>query len=138
MTDTFSSEKRSRIMANIRSMNTSPEKAVARILRRKKLRYRRYDDTLSGCPDFVLRDSKTILFVHGCFWHQHADCNRCFMPKSRVEYWQSKLERNVIRFESTSRELKKKGWKVKVIWECETKELHILDKAIQRMSEMKK
>ena len=132
VTDMFSPKQRSENMRRIRSYKTHPEEAVARTLKKLGMRYVRYDDHLAGTPDFVLRDSGRVVFVHGCFWHQHEGCGRKFMPKSKVGYWKEKLEGNVKRFDMVSRELRKMGRKVSVIWECETKDPAVLTRRVRR------
>jgi DNA mismatch endonuclease (patch repair protein) len=76
---------------------------------------------LPGKPDIVLPKYQTVVFVHGCFWHQHKGCKRCSIPKSNAEYWRSKLQRNVKRFIDVSKQLSAKGWRIIVVWECKTK-----------------
>lgn len=132
MVNTFTPAQRSENMRRIRSTKTGPEQVVAKTLKKSNLTYTRYDTSLIGKPDFIIRDAGRAVFVHGCFWHQHEGCSRKFMPKSRRGYWKKKLENNVLRFGVVSRQLKKQGWKVSVIWECEAKDPNKLSRRISR------
>ena len=120
--DTVSKEVRSRNMSAIKSKNTKPESVVRSLLFAQGYRYRLHRKDLPGKPDIVLKKHNTVIFVHGCFWHQHKKCKRANIPKSNKKYWIPKLERNVKRDRSHNSKLKKQGWKVLVIWECETKD----------------
>ena len=108
-------------MSAIRGKHTAPELAVRKTLRKLGLRYRLHGRSLPGIPDIVLSDRRTAVFVHGCFWHQHPRCRRRSVPKSNRKYWVGKLERNVERFTEVRSELRRRGWKVLVVWECQTK-----------------
>jgi DNA mismatch endonuclease (patch repair protein) len=130
MADTFSKEKRSWIMSRIRGRDTKPEKAIRSQLHRLGYRFRLHRNDLPGRPDIVLPKYRTVLFVHGCFWHQHNECKRATVPKSNEQYWIPKLKRNVSRFQQAKVALKDAGWKVVVIWECETKDLFKLEEYI--------
>src|SRR4051812_35260609 len=105
MPDMFTLSKRRQIMSRIRSTDTVPELSVRKALRRLGERFRAYSAHLPGKPDIVLPQRKIALFVHGCFWHQHARCPRKFMPKSNIAYWKPKLGRNVARFREVRRSL---------------------------------
>lgn len=120
MTDAFSKEKRSEVMSKIRSKNTKPELAVRKALTRMGLRYRLQSRLLPGKPDIIISRMSTVIFVNGCFWHQHSNCKRKAMPKSNREYWQKKLGGNVERQRRDVRALKKLGWRVIKVWECQT------------------
>lgn len=135
MTDTFTLQKRSEIMSRIIGKNTSPEIAVRKILYRLGCRYRLHDRKLSGKPDIVIRRLKTVFFINGCFWHQHKGCKRQSVPKSNLDYWRNKLKFNVEKQRKDIRELKKLGWKVFIIWECETKNGQKLHKKLKRVYE---
>lgn len=119
MADKFSVEKRSEIMRRVRSTNTTPEKIVRSALHKMGFRYRLYDYSLPGKPDLVFPKYSAVLFVHGCFWHQHKGCRDGRIPKSRVEYWEPKLKRNAERDRLSKAALRKIGWRVLVVWECE-------------------
>lgn len=118
--DTICSLQRSAIMARIKSKNTAPEIAVRRAAHRLGFRFRLHRRDLPGVPDLVFPRFRRVLFVHGCFWHQHQGCKRSNVPKSRVDYWAPKLSRNVLRDFLHQRRLEKLGWTVGVIWECQT------------------
>jgi len=121
--DTFTPDQRSRNMSRIRSKNTKPEMVVRSWLHKNGYRFRLHRIDLPGKPDIVLPRHKTAIFVNGCFWHQHQGCRKATLPKSNQAYWIPKLQRNVDKFESTLRQLEELGWKVIVIWECETKKI---------------
>ena len=126
MTDHLTPKKRSWNMSQIRSKNTNPELIIRKALHRLGFRFRLHNKLLPGKPDIVMKKHHTIIFCHGCFWHQHKNCNRATLPKSNVDYWENKLKRNVKRFNEVKIELTKLGWKVLVIWECETKNSEFL------------
>ena len=117
--DIFTVSQRSRIMARIRGSDTKPERAVQEILRQLRIRFRTGGCGLPGRPDFVLARRRTVLFVHGCFWHGHS-CKGGHRPKTNSEYWHTKLDRNAVRDRKNSRLLRKHGWKVITVWECKT------------------
>jgi DNA mismatch endonuclease (patch repair protein) len=120
--DTVSKEVRSRNMSAIRSKNTNPETVVRSLLFALGYRYRLHRNDLPGKPDIILKKHNTVIFVHGCFWHQHKECKRANIPKSNKKYWIPKLERNAERDKINKRELNRLGWNVITIWECETKD----------------
>ena len=106
-------------MKSIRSKDTTPEMIVRKYLFRHGLRYRVADKRYPGKPDIVLPRYKTAVFIHGCFWHQHQGCRRAVIPKSNVEYWEPKLQRNVERDKENIEALHRLGWRTIVVWECE-------------------
>lgn len=108
-------------MARIGAKNTKPEMAVRSTLHKLGYRFRLHSTDLPGKPDIVLKKYNTVIFVHGCFWHQHKGCKRSNMPKSNVAYWTSKLTRNSMRDRSNRKQLEHLGWTTLVIWECKTK-----------------
>jgi DNA mismatch endonuclease, patch repair protein len=122
MMDQLTKEERSRNMAAIKSVDTKPEWIVRRLLFSLGYRYRLHDKKLPGKPDIVLPKYKTIIFIHGCFWHRHEGCRRANLPKSNRNYWLPKIERNVQRDADNETKLKKLGWKVITIWECQIKD----------------
>jgi DNA mismatch endonuclease (patch repair protein) len=124
--DTLTTEQRSKNMSKIRSKDSKPEITVRKMLFKEGFRFRLHDKKLPGKPDIVLKKYKTVIFVHGCFWHQHEGCKRANMPKSNLEYWVPKIERNVQRDEEHTEKLKNAGWNVIVIWECEVKNIEKL------------
>lgn len=121
MTDTVTPSRRSEIMSNIRSKGMKPEMAVRRITHAMGYRYRLHGKDLPGKPDLVFPGRRKVIFVHGCFWHQHSDpaCRIARRPKSNRHYWLPKLERTVARDAEHRAELAKRGWRVLVIWECD-------------------
>ena len=119
--DTLTPEERSRLMAKIRGKNTKPELAVRSLLHRAGYRFSLHRKDLPGKPDIVLRKYNTVVFVHGCFWHRHKNCKIASTPKSNVEFWQAKFARNVSNDRKHTRKLRKMGWHVLTVWECELK-----------------
>lgn len=119
--DVFSPEKRSQVMSRIRSKDTKPEKIIRSILHKLCFRFRINRKDLPGTPDIVLPKHKTVIFVHGCFWHQHEGCKIASKPKSNSEYWKAKFTKNVERDKKTQEDLRVMGYRVIVIWECEVK-----------------
>lgn len=112
-------------MSGIRTKNTKPELIVRRFLHSRGFRYRIHRKDLPGCPDIVLPRYRSVVFVHGCFWHQHPECRYAVMPKSNRQFWREKFRGNRERDERHRDELEALGWKVFVIWECETSEQHL-------------
>ena len=119
--DTFTREQRSEVMRRIKGTDTQPELIVRRMLHRAGFRYRLHVKTLPGKPDLVLPRYKTVIFVHGCFWHGHTACKGGHRPKSNTGYWNQKIERNVQRGAIHIQELRNSGWKCIIVWECEIK-----------------
>lgn len=117
--DTVNAKQRSENMRRIRSKNTKPEEIVRKYLFSLGFRYRKNDCRYPGKPDVVLPKYKTIIFVNGCFWHQHPGCHYAVLPKSHQEYWLPKLERNVRRDEENKVKLQELGWNVIIVWECQ-------------------
>ncbi|MHA7777098.1 very short patch repair endonuclease [Roseibium sp. M-1] len=132
MVDKLSPERRSKNMAAIRSKNMKPEMVVRQLVHSLGYRYRLHKKGLPGKPDLVFSPRNKVIFVHGCFWHQHDDPN-CLdgrLPKTRPEYWLPKLEKNINRDKTNLEQLTKLGWKSLVIWECETKDISALQQVI--------
>lgn len=119
MTDTFKRSRRSEIMRSIKPKNTSPELEVRSMVRRLGWRFRSHVKELPGTPDLVLPRLRKIVLVHGCFWHCHSGCKKSGLPKSNVKFWRRKLLRNKERDRENRRALRKLGWSVLVIWQCE-------------------
>ena len=132
VTDKLTPERRSENMRRIRSKNTSPEMIVRRLVHQKGFRYRLHVARLPGKPDLVFSRLKRIIEVRGCFWHQHRKCVDSHIPKSRLEYWRPKLERNEQRDIENLRVLKSLGFKVLIVWECETKYVRRLSSKLTR------
>lgn len=118
MADVMDADKRSALMSRIRGKNTDLELQVRRILWSSGLRYRLHGNKLPGKPDIVLRRWNALVFVHGCFWHGHANCHLFRLPKTRAEFWSEKLHGNQARDRKAIDALSKMGWRVAVIWEC--------------------
>ena len=123
MADTVPPKRRSEIMSGIRSKGMKPEMTVRQLLHSMGYRYRLHRRDLPGKPDLVFPARRKVIFVHGCFWHQHADprCRIVRRPKSNRDYWLPKLERNVARDAENRARLEELGWEVLVIWECEVR-----------------
>ncbi len=117
--DIWSKKKRSYVMSRIRSRNTSPEKIIRSLIYQMGYRYRLHDKKLPGKPDIVFKKLRKVIFVHGCFWHLHKGCRDGTIPKTDHQKWKAKLEGNVERDKMHIKELRKTGWKVLVLWECE-------------------
>ncbi len=117
--DIWTKEKRSQVMSRIRGKDTKPERIVRRILTNMGYRYRLNVKSLPGKPDIVLRKYRSIVLVHGCFWHQCPHCGEGRIPHSRREYWEEKLRKNCDRDKRNIRELRREGWTVLRLWECE-------------------
>lgn len=131
MPDVMTPEQRSRCMASIRSKNTRPELTVRSLVHRMGYRFRLHRRELPGKPDLVFVSRRSVIFVHGCFWHQHAGCRLASKPATRAEFWKGKFEANLSRDSRVRRKLIAMGWRVLVIWECETRDLVELQKWIR-------
>lgn len=107
------------MMAGIRGKNTKPELQVRRFLHRHGFRFRLHGRELPGRPDIVLPKYRAVVFVHGCFWHQHPGCRFAYSPKSNQSFWSAKLQGNVERDATTGANLRALGWRVLTLWECE-------------------
>ncbi|MEQ1557985.1 MAG: DNA mismatch endonuclease Vsr [Methyloglobulus sp.] len=118
MTDRIDKDTRSRIMSAVRSHGTRPEKQVRSALHRQGFRFRLQIKQLPGTPDLVLRKYKAVIFINGCFWHQHQNCKASHIPKTRSEFWQKKFARNELRDQKVLYQLKIMGWRVAILWEC--------------------
>ena len=121
MTDVFTPEQRSAVMARVKGRNTGPELAVRRLLWRAGFRYRLHRRDLPGSPDLAFIGRKLAVFVHGCFWHRHAGCRAASIPATRAEFWAEKFAANVARDARVQAALRAAGWTVHVVWECETR-----------------
>jgi DNA mismatch endonuclease (patch repair protein) len=118
MADQFSTEERSAIMRRVRSVNTVPELRVRQMVHRLGFRFRLHRQALPGKPDIVLAGRKKVVFVHGCYWHQHS-CDGAKRPATNRRYWNRKLDKNVERDKKNVRLLRQQGWRVLTVWECE-------------------
>ncbi len=117
--DKISPERRSWNMSQIRCKNTSPERKVRSLLHRMGYRFSLNRQELPGKPDIVLSKYKTVVFVHGCFWHRHKGCKESTMPKSRTDFWKQKFKDNVKRDIIAQRQLRRAGWQVLIVWQCQ-------------------
>jgi DNA mismatch endonuclease (patch repair protein) len=130
MADLFSIAKRKQIMSSIKGRNTSPEKIVRQCLRRLGHSFRSYSADLPGNPDIVLSKVKKVIFVHGCFWHNHKDCKRSALPQTNRSFWKKKIKGNADRDKAIQIKLRKIGWWTLTVWQCQTKNLGKLEKRI--------
>jgi DNA mismatch endonuclease (patch repair protein) len=130
MADIYSKVKRSEIMSHIKNRGTQPEEKVASMLRVLRVRFRRNVKSLPGEPDFVVSSVKIVIFVHGCFWHNHSNCNRANLPKTNRRFWKIKIESNKRRDTRIARLLRKQGWHVITIWQCSIRDP---DRVLNRM-----
>ncbi len=119
--DRLTPERRSWLMSRVFSKNTSAEMRVRSAAHAKGLRFRVHCRNLPGTPDLVFPRWRTAIFVHGCFWHRHGGCKKATTPKTRVDFWQEKFDRNLARDEANLSALHAVGWRAEIIWECETK-----------------
>lgn len=119
MTDKLTSQRRSWNMSRIRSADTKPEILLRSVLHRMGFRFRVHRQGLPGRPDIVLPKYRTVIFVHGCFWHQHPGCIEAVRPKTNMKYWTAKLDGNIKRDRKNFLALRKEGWNVFRFWECE-------------------
>jgi len=126
MADIWSKERRSQVMSKIRGKDTKPEIAVRSLLHSLGYRFTvngPKNRELPGKPDIVLPKLKTVVFVHGCFWHQHEGCKFAYLPKSNKSFWMNKLLSNKKRDSRNIKELERMGWEVVIVWECEIRDL---------------
>ena len=126
MTDNLSPKARGALMRSVRQRDTTPERRVRSAAHRAGYRFRLQGRDLPGTPDIVFPRYRACIFVHGCFWHRHSGCKAATMPASRQDYWRPKFEANVERDRRKMAELEALGWKVGVIWECETRDAEVI------------
>lgn len=126
-------EQRSRCMSAIKSNDTKPEMLVRKYLHGMGLRYGLHNKKLPGSPDIVLRKYKTVIFINGCFWHGHDNCRYYRLPKSNIEFWQTKINRNRERDKRDIEALRKRGWRVIVVWECELRTKELRQQTLQKL-----
>ena len=131
--DIVDRRRRSLMMAKIGPRNTRPELIVRRLLHRMRFRFRLHLTALPGRPDVVLPSYRLVIFVHGCFWHRHQGCINCTMPKTRSSFWNRKFDQNVARDTRSVRALRRSGWRVITVWECETEHLLTLERRLLRL-----
>ena len=128
-------------MSRIRSKDTKPELLVRKFLFSQGFRYRLHNKKVPGNPDIVFAKHKLAIFIHGCFWHGHKNCSNASTPKSNTGYWVPKIERNMKRDEVSAAEIKKLGWNMITVWECELspKVIHeTLDNLLNKLNRIKK
>jgi DNA mismatch endonuclease (patch repair protein) len=118
MADRITGAQRSKVMSKVRSKDTAIELYIRSALHRRGFRFRKNVSDLPGKPDVVLPKYKCVIFIHGCFWHQHAGCKRATVPQTRVEFWTRKLTGNVERDKLNQAKLQTQGWRVLTVWEC--------------------
>lgn len=123
--DNVSKTRRSEIMKAVKSKDTKPEIIVRKFLFANGFRYRLHDKSLPGKPDIKLTKYKIVVFVNGCFWHGHLDCNIYVMPKTNIEFWSNKIKTNVNRDKEKIMRLQALGWKVITVWECQLKKSRV-------------
>jgi DNA mismatch endonuclease (patch repair protein) len=119
-------------MRRIRSKDTSPELVLRRLVHGLGYRFRLHRKDLPGRPDLVFAKRRKIVFVHGCFWHQHGGCREGRIPSSRLDYWVPKLEKNQIRDAANRALLEEQGWKVLIVWECELTDISVVKRAVKK------
>jgi len=136
--DIISTDRRSQNMQRIRSQNTLPELCVRRLIYKMGYRYRVNVSNLPGKPDIVFAGRRKVIFVHGCFWHRHADpsCPFAHIPQSKQDYWLPKLERTIERDIENLNKYEQLGWATLIIWECETKDLVRVAERVQEFLEL--
>ncbi len=137
MADVHDKKTRSYNMSMIRSKNTKPEMLVRKFLHAQGFRFRLHDKRLAGKPDIVLPKHRTVIFIHGCFWHGHKDCRYFVVPKTRTEWWLTKINSNIANDTKAVKALKKAGWRIINLWECDLKTSktdHTLNRLLKRLS----
>jgi DNA mismatch endonuclease (patch repair protein) len=125
MTDVHDRETRSKNMAAIKGKDTKPEILVRKFLHAQGFRYKLHDKKLPGKPDIVLPKYKTVIFIHGCFWHGHKDCRYFVVPKTRTDWWLNKINSNIANDTKAVKTLKKAGWRIINLWECDLKSIKV-------------
>lgn len=137
MTDTLTPTQRSERMSRVRSKDTKPEMTVRRLAHGMGYRYRLHRKNLPGKPDLTFPSRRKVIFVHGCFWHRHpsATCKLARLPKSRLDFWLPKFEKNTVRDARNLREILDMGWSSLVVWECETENIETLRERLRAFLE---
>jgi len=133
MVDVLTKKQRQYCMSRIQGKNTKPEMVVRKLVFALGYRYRLHDKILSGKPDLVFAGKKKVIFVHGCFWHRHNCKYGRATPQTRKAFWKEKLDKNKERDKINIRKLKQMGWKVLVIWECETRKKDMIEKLVNKL-----
>jgi len=133
MTDSLTPAKRSWNMSRIQGKNTKPELIVRSYLHRLGYRFRLHRKGLPGKPDIILPKHNLVIFVHGCYWHRHKNCKLAYTPKSNQEFWLKKFSDNVQNDVKVKKQLHKLGWRLAVIWECETENMKKLERKLHQI-----
>ena len=133
MADKFTKEKRSSIMSHIGGKETKPEVMVRKFIFSKGLRYKKNDKQLPGTPDIVLPKYRTVVFIHGCFWHGHKGCRKSELPDTGRDFWGRKISENMTRDQRNIDELEERGWRVIVVWQCEINNSKKREKRIESL-----
>lgn len=133
MVDRLTPAARSALMSRVRGKNTRPELTVRKLLHALGSRFRLHRRDLPGTPDVVLPGRNAVVMIHGCFWHGHRGCKAATVPKTRTDYWVQKIAANRLRDARDSRRLRRLGWKVIVVWQCETKNADALARLGDRL-----
>lgn len=131
MTDKISPSHRSWNMSRIKSKNTKPELRLRSFLHNLGFRFRVNRKDLPGKPDIVFRKYKTVIFVHGCFWHRHPNCKSASTPKSNTDFWEKKFAANVKRDRKNKEDLERMGWRVIIVWECQIRKQEDLENLVK-------
>lgn len=134
MTDFMSPQQRSEAMSKVRGHDTKPEKLIRSYLHKRGFRFRINQPNLPGKPDIVLKKHNVVIFVHGCFWHNHKGCNKSKLPSTRREFWEKKIAGTIARDQKNITTLLKKGWRIAIVWECSTKRTGDLKDTIKELS----
>lgn len=134
MIDIVDQQTRSRMMSGIRGRDTKPELALRRALHARGFRFRLHSTNVYGRPDLVLPKYRSVIFVHGCFWHRHDGCRYTTSPSTRPEFWQAKFEANVTRDDEVRRTLLEDGWRVATVWECALRKPDQVSDSTNRLS----
>lgn len=130
--DVYGKRKRSEIMARVKGRDTKPELLVRSIVHSLGYRFRIYRRDLPGNPDITLPKHRKIIFVHGCFWHGHKRCTRAARPTTNIAFWRKKLDLNIERDKRNIRQLRKDGWRVFVVWQCQTRKPETLKRTLYK------
>ncbi|MFZ1576335.1 MAG: very short patch repair endonuclease [Chromatiaceae bacterium] len=130
MADTLTPAQRSERMSRVRGKDTAPEMKLRRLIHGMGYRYRLHVGDLPGKPDLVFPSRHAVIFMHGCFWHRHANCKLARLPKSKLDFWETKLEENRQRDLRYQERLKAMGWGVLIVWECELQNLDHVSRVV--------
>lgn len=133
MADIKTKEQRSYNMSRVRSTETKPEQILRSALHKAGFRFRKNVKDLPGKPDIVLPKYKTVVFMHGCFWHGHLGCKKAKLPATQTEFWKTKIEGNIERDKQSILLLQKQSWRIAIIWECAIKNKHALSETTERL-----